>query len=264
MPLLPMAGGAAAHPSGVVVVVWQPDGTAVAVDPHTGQPVPLPVSTSNTSIEAPGACPEHDDSVVLVAGAVRYRQHWPKADAHLLLAGEGEGAGWWYWRRGLAMHMLDLPVDLETAFPSNSCARWFHGALVHADHLGSGTLRLLAVDLATGEMMLDREFDRRLELAATDVSPDGAAVAHLQGGNTRLDLWLADLRGQGRDVELGIPIGPAPVAPAAIDLRVVTDGDRTVAIAGVSWSQPDHPAPFVLLVSVGNGEPVITTVPGEI
>lgn len=248
----------------LVVLVRQPERSLVAIDAHTGAQVDVPAGMLPASPAAVAVCPDHAQSIGIVAGAARYRQHWPETDAHLLQAGNGEDARWWYWRPGYATRMLDLPPELEPAFPTDTCARWFHGARLDAAHLGSGSLRLVAVDLASGETVLDRAYDRRLELAATAVSPDGASVAHLQGGNTPLDLWLSDLRGEGRSAAVEIPIEPTPVAPAAIELHVRADGDRAVAVAGVAWTRPEHPEPLVAIASLGDGNPVVTTVLGEL
>jgi hypothetical protein len=262
--LLAMAGAGreGAGAGGVLVVVREQGDDRVGIDPHTGARVDAVPGGAMPEAERP--CAHIARSAVIVAGAARYRRHWPDGDAHLVLAGDRDGGTWWYWRPDTAPVMLDLPPGLEPAHPSDACGRWYHGATVSADHLGSGTLRLLAVDLASGEVALDRSLERRLELSATAVSDDGAAVAHLQGGNTQLALWLADVRGDVSEVELAIPIDPAPVAPSAIDLRVVTDGDCVVLAAEASWSGPGHPGPLVVVLSAGAGEPVVTTLPGEL
>lgn len=264
--MLGARGRAAAGLAAAGVIVRQPDGTRLRVDPHTGDVRPAFDHDVMESWDHPVAsCSDGQDVPIGVEGAARYRQHWTVGDANLLLAGRDPGAQWWYWRTGRQTRVVDMPVGIEPAFASRSCARWFHGAQVHSAHLGSGTLRLLAFDLQSGETVLDRAFDRRLELAATAVSPpDGAVVAHVQGGNTQIDLWIADLRSRGRKRAFSLPIDPAPVAPSAIDLRVMTDGHRSVAVAGVTWSRPDHPEPFVTIVSMSDGEPVVTSVPGVI
>ena len=133
-----------------------------------------------------------------------------------------------------------------------------------AEHLGAGSLRLLAVDIRNGEIVLDEAFDRRLELAATAVSGEGSVVAHIQGGNTRIGLWITNLPWQAT-VEMTIPVVPeAPVAPSEIGLEAV-GGDSPVVAAGVAWSAPEHPGPFVIIVALGRGaDPVVNTIQGEL
>jgi hypothetical protein len=156
-------------------------------------------------------------------------------------------------------------VGLEPALPSGTVAPWFHGATVDAAHLGTGSLRLIAVDIETGKVALDRSFDRRLELAATAVSDEGAVVAHVQGGNTHIDIWAADLA-HATEVSTSVPIHPAaPVAPGALDLEVRMDAFNAVVAAGLRWEWPGHPAPRVIVVGMmADGGSRVTEVPGAL
>ena len=103
-------------------------------------------------------------------------------------------------------------------------------------------MRLLAVDLETGGIVLDQVLDRRLELAATRVSPEGAIVAHVQSATTGVTLWAADLRGGGvRAVVARVDEAPGMAAASAIDLDAATDGDAALVAAGIARDWPGAP-----------------------
>ena len=263
---------ASAGSPALVVLVRQPDGV-VAFDPQTGETRPagaplgcLPESTPKGQRRSAASTPS--PPAVPVAGDVQYWMGTPSGDAFIVQVAGSASATWWYWQPDDEPRSLSLPLpdDVEPALASGTAARWFHGATVDAHHLGSGALRLLAVDLADGMVVLDDVMDRRLELAATKVGDDGAVVAHVQGGNTQVDIWAADLRYGSAPVEVNVPIEPAAaVAPSAIELRVAVNGDRMVVAAGPSWAWPDHPNPFVIIVSSDSGAaPVVSTVQGAV
>lgn len=246
-----------------VVIVRQGD-AVVAVDPVSGKatpaaesatPAPRTTSASVVPLEPPAA--------LQTDGEIDYWMRSEDGRAFVYRLVTDSGSSWW-WLGEVRSQLPVLPQNLEPGFPSGSTARWFHGASVEAEHLGAGSLRLLAVDVSHGTVVLDEVFDRRLELAATTISDGGSLVAHLQGGNTRIDLWLADLRRRVR-TEITVPIDPAaPVAPSEIDLEVA-GGDNAVVAAGLAWSVPDHPQPFVVIVSTGaSTDPIVTTIPGRL
>ncbi len=244
----------------LVVLVRQADGV-VAVNPHTGAVVTADLRLATPSARAIPALSSTPS--LLTDTDSRYWMVSPDGDAGVWQR-VGDGA-WWWLRDGQHPCRLDLPADLEPALPSGAVARWFHGATVDAAHLGTGTLRLIAVDIETGEIVLDRSFDRRLELAATAVSDDGDVVAHVQGGNTMIDIWAVDLT-RDREMETSVPIQPAaPVAPGAIDLEVARDTSGAVVAAGLRWEWPGHPDPRVLVVGeTAAGDSRVTEVPGEL
>ena len=258
---------AGAASPGQVVLVRQSDGV-VAVDPRSGETSPVDVPPHRLPGATPAGAPRIAASPSVPdgfpnGGEVSYWMTTPDGGAYIA---RRSGGAWWYWRVGEEPRPLPLPDELEPAWPSGSDGRWFHGAAITVEQLGSGTLRLMAVDLADGAIVLDHELDRRLELAATAVSEDGAVVAHVQAGNARVDIWLADLRREAARVEVSIPIDPpAPVAASAIDLRVAEVSDGAVIAVGLSWAWPDHPEPMVVIVSIDEGtEPMVTTTSGEL
>lgn len=250
----------------LVVVVRQAAGM-VAVDPHFGLVTPIPGGATPVA-DSLNAAPTSDDlpdalQGIVGDGEIDYWMQSPDGSTFIFRRSMTRTASWW-WLSDAPKALNDLPADLEVGLPSSSSGRWFHGAVVHPDHLGSGSLRLLAVDMATGDVVLDEMFDRRLELAAIAIGDNGSLVSHVQGGNTHVDVWVADLLDQGT-MEATIPIEPrAPAAPSAIELAVARDDNAVVAV-GLSWSAAGHPEPIVVIVSWHTGrKPTITTVAGEL
>ena len=233
----------AAAEDDLVVLVGEPDGCLVMVAENDIIPVlePLPATPipATPSATVPATL---DDAVT--EGRVDY---WlTDGAAFVFRLDTGAAASWWWLPDGGRSRRLPLLADLEPALPSGSEARWFHGATVDAEHLGSGTLRLLAVEVATGEVILDQQRDRRLELAATTVTPDGAVVAHAQGLPGGVELWAADLR--SATIHESGSFDPAvTVAPSGIHLLAATTGDRISVAAGLTWSRPEDPAPQVAI-----------------
>jgi len=246
--------------SGEVVVVRQGD-ALVTVDPATGRVIPcgrdMAVGSPETGLATPAALPAA--LTRSVPGEIDYWMATPGQTACIgRVVMENGDPGWWRWDG--AWHRIELPPDLEPGLPSGTVAWWFHGALIEADHLGSGSLRLLAVEIATGTIVLDDTRDRRLELASTAIGDGGATVAHLQGGNTQVELWMADLRRRETAV-ITVPLDPpAPVAPSEIELDV----SGTVVAAGLAWSSWDHHAPTVLIAEWSADDPVVRVVPGRL
>lgn len=215
-----------------------------------------------------------DEAVIVApeqcgAGELDFWQASPDGTALIMRSTNegGAGAAWSFWEVGNEPVVYsELPVDLETVAMSGSASRWFHGASIDAEHLGAGEFRLMAMDVTSGVVALDQVLDRRLELAATTISHDGAVVAHVQAGNTQVDVWAADLRHGRAPVESSVEIDPAPVAASAIDLRVATDDDGMVIASGLDWSATDHPEPMVIALSANayGDTPVVTTCTGEL
>ncbi len=189
----------------------------------------------------------------------------PTGDAFVFRLDTGATSSWWWVRNGDQAMALDLPADLEPAFPGGTSARWFHGATVEASHLGAGTLRLLAIDLATGKTMLDHELNRRLELAATAVSHDGAIVAHVQSATTGVAFWAADLRGEFREFDANMHEDPGVAAASSIDLATTADGSGVLVAAGLAWDWPRAPGPIVYVIHAWRPDVVdVVSVPGEL
>lgn len=259
------AHAASARRGGALVIVRNDLGLR-GVDPRTGEigawdgplpPTPAPVP----------ATPPVPDAVAtpVTEGRVGYWMASPDGDAFVFRVDTGTSSAWWWRRDGDRAARLDLPGDLEPALPSGTSARWFHGASLDAAHLGSGTLRLLAVEIATGETVLDRAFDRRLELAATTVSGDGAIVAHVQSSTTGVDLWAADLRGGTRDYRTVVGEDPAVAAASAIELDVAPDGDAALLAAGLVRDWPGAPEPEVYIMRAASPDAVhMVTLSGDL
>lgn len=266
--LIAVAGGlivvparAAARERGVLVVMRDERGL-LAINPRTGEVErwrgPLPATPTPVAQATPAVV-----ATPVTEGAVGYWMTSPGSDAFVYRIDTGASSSWW-WRRDTGKAVpLDLPGDLEPAFPSGTSARWFHGATVDAAHLGAGALRLLAVDIESGEIVLDRELDRRLELAATAVSDDGAVVAHIQSSTTGVAFWAADLRGGTRLIDAGVVEEPGIAAASSIELDVAADGDAVVVAAGLIWDAPGAPAPTVYIMCVP-GAAGIVSLPGEL
>lgn len=245
-----------------VVIVRQGD-ALLAVDPVSGKVAPCAECATPVTGMAGTAVSTEPPAALRSDGEIDYWMQSDDGSAVIYRRSTGSASSWW-WLGETSRMLSELPPTLEPGLPSGSTARWFHGASVVEEHIGTGSLRLLAVDIVTGEVALDEVFDRRLELAATTIGDDGSVVAHLQGGNTRIQLWMADLLERGT-MDVAIPVEPAaPVAPSAIELAVARD-DRVVVAAGLSWSAVDHPEPFVVIVSGHiDTEPTIITVTGEL
>lgn len=256
---------ASAREGGALVIV-RSDGRFVAVDPRTGDiarwngalpasPVPIAEASPIPGIVA----------MPVTEGAVGYWMASADGDAFIFRVDTGASSAWWWRRDGERPVALGLPGDLEPAFPSGASARWFHGATVDAAHLGSGTLRLLAIDFETGETVLDHELDRRLELAATKVSPDGAIVAHVQSATAGIAFWAADLRGGARLVEAGIAEEPGMAAASAIEMDVAAGGEAVVVAAGLVHDWPGAPGSTVYALWSAPPDTARTlTLPGEL
>jgi hypothetical protein len=240
---VPIRGGA--QERGARVIVRNERGT-LAVDPRTGDleswddPLPATPDPSGETTPVPDVV-----ATPVTEGAVGYWMTDPDATAFVFRVDTGASSAWWWRRGGDRPVALDLPGDLEPAFPSGASARWFHGATIDATHLGSGTLRLLAIDVATGEMVLNHALDRRLELAATRVSADGAVVAHVQPATTGVAFWAADLRGGTRLFEAGVEEEPGPAAASAIELDAIADEEGILVATGVIRDWPGAPGPTV-------------------
>lgn len=260
---------AAGHSGGPVVVVRQ-SGRLVAVDPGTGDSwsvggIANPVTATSTAGGDARAAGDAAIDRLDVDGEVDY---WMSSPGHhaLLYRARVDGAATWWWRNEhSSMSLPELPPHLEPQFPAGGSGRWFHGARISAEHLGAGELRLIAVDLEDGSIVLDQIHDRRLELAATAVSDEGAIVAHAQAGNTQVELWATDLRFRDASIDLAVGIDAAPVAASAIDLHVAGDGDEAVIAAGLAWHWPEHPNPMVVIAMADRKHrPVATKVAGEL
>lgn len=241
--------GRAAVEDVLVVLVRQPDGQLVMVTENNVLPVREPPATpaaTPTALATPVALPAALDAVV-TEGTVGYCMGSPDSSAYVFRLDTGAASTWWWLGDGGRPARLPLPDDLEPAFPSGSVASSFHGAMIDEAHLGAGTLRLMAVDIAAGEIVLDQELDRRLELAATAVTPGGEVVAHAQGVAGGVEFWVADLR-DATVYEAGVHEDDAPVAASAIDLLMATEGEGMVVAAGLAWSSPEHPEPQVVVM----------------
>ncbi len=260
VPKLAFASGAGAR-----VIVRGSDGV-VAVDPRTGDtgawdgPLPATPAAGRATQPVPPVI-----ATPVTEGSVGYWMATPGEDGFIFRLDTGASATWWWRRPGGRAMALDLPADLEPAFPSGTSARWFHGATVDSSHLGSGTLRLLAVDIESGERVLDHELDRRLELAATKVSDDGAVVAHVQSSTTGVAVWAADLRDGARQIDAVVEGEAGLAAASAIDLAVAADGDAALVAAGLAWSWRGAPEPAVtILWSAAPDVVSVHTVPGKL
>jgi hypothetical protein len=268
--LIGMMGGllavpvrAAAHKRGALVIVRNELGLRY-VDPQTGTfgtwdgPLPAtPVArTISTVVPAAVASP-------VTEGVVSYWMASPDGNAFAFRLDTGASSSWWWRRDGGKAVPLNLPGQLEPAFPSGTAARWFHGATVDDRHLGAGTLRLVAVDIETGEVALDHELDRRLELAATAVSDGGAIVAHVQSSATAVAFWAADLRDGARLIDAGVVEEPGAAAASAIELDVAEDGNAVLVAAGLIRDAPGAPAATVYILRVP-GAAGIVSLPGEL
>jgi hypothetical protein len=256
---------ARAESAAAAVLVRQPGGEIVAVTASGVEPFREPLPATPESMPQVTATPPESLVATVAGGAIGYWMTSPDGAAVIFRVDSGVSSTWW-WRRGDARAMsLELPGDLQPAFPSGASARWFHGAMLDAAHLGSGTLRLLALDLATGELVLDAVLDRRLELAATAVSDDGAAVAHVQGTTAGAAFWAADLRGRTRVFDAKVVGEPGTAAASSIDLAVSTDGDAMLVAAGLAWDWPGAPGPAVSIMRAASPDALeLSSLPGEL
>lgn len=270
--LLGVAGGALVAPKragasdcGARVIVRTRHGL-VAVDPRTGDTDAWRAGLPATPA-AGSPAPVIPDVVALpvTEGTVGYWMSAPGAAGFIFRYDSGPASTWWWRHPEGRATKLDLPGELEPALPVGTTARWFHGATIDARHLGAGTLRLLAVDIETGETVLDHALDRRLELAATAVSDDGAIVAHVQSAATGVAFWAADLRDGTRVFDANVVEEPAIAAASSIDLKVVADGDAVLAAAGLVRDSPGAPAPTVhVMHAVSPNDITTTSHPGEL
>lgn len=228
-PVIGRPGLAARADGEQAVVVRLPDSRVMALT-RDGL---LPARWQAIAPEAtPVARPVPEELTAITSeGAVGYWLGSPDGRAAVLRIDSGETSRWWWRGPDTRARQLDLPPDLEPARPSGSTAAWFHGATVDAAHLGAGTLRLLAVELARGAVVLDETRDRRLELAATAVSLSGAIVGHVQAANTGVSLWAADLRHEGRVYPLTVTEAPTPASASAVRAVVAEDGERALLAA---------------------------------
>ena len=254
--------------AGMRVIVRQAGGI-VAVDARSGNVTPLDERFDITSATDPGIRtpePAHEfPSEHGLDGSVDYWISSIDGSAHLFRLETDVELSWWWQKAGEVPVPVALSSDLETAFPTGHAGQWFHGASVDAAHLGTGTLCLMAVETATGTLVLDWELDRRLELAATSVSDGGAVVGHVQGGNTQVEMRVVDLRSGPESVAVKVDVQPARAAASAIDLRVTEDGESALAVAGLSWSAPGDPESMVIIVSSDSiADPAVTEIPGEL
>jgi hypothetical protein len=263
---LALSRGAVARGRGALVIVRTDLGLR-AVDPRTGDVDAWdgpPPAVPAPDLATPAPIPAAVDTPV-TEGRVGYWMASPNGGAFVFRVDTGASSEWCWRRDGARSVPLGLPDDLEPAFLSGTSARWFHGATVDAAHLGSGTLRLLAVDIETGEIVLDHDQDRRLELAATRVSDDGAIVAHVQGGNTGVAFWAADLRGGTRLSKAEVNEAPGVAAASAIDLAVAPDGDAALIAAGLRWDAPGAPTPTVYIMRAEPSDATtMLSLPGEL
>lgn len=240
--------GVAAGDDDLAVLVRQPDGRLVIVTGNELLPVREPLATpapSPTATSSPVALPAALDAAV-TEGTVGYWMGAPDGSAHIFRLDTGVASTWWWLGNGGRPARLPLQDGLEPAFPSGAGARWFHGAMIDEAHLGAGTLRLMAVEIATGEIVLDHELDRRLELAATAVTPGGEVVAHAQGVTGGVEFWVADLR-PDRIYASGMAESRLTVAPSAIALHVAVERDGVIVAAELAWSPPERPHPLVVV-----------------
>lgn len=260
---LALPASAGATPGGSVVVVRSEAGL-FAIDPRSGDVAPWHGQLLAAPAAATVASPVPEPVATPVTeGAVGYWMAAPSGGAWVFRIDTGASSRWWWVREGRRAAPLALPGNLEPALPSGTVARWFHGATVDERHLGAGTLRLLAVDLETGRTVLDQALDRRLELAATAVSDDGAIVGHAQGATTGVALWAADLRGGTRLIEAAVTHEPGKAAASAIDLDVAEDGDAVLMAAGLVRDWPGAPDPTVSILRAPGAVGIITF-PGEL
>jgi hypothetical protein len=96
-------------------------------------------------------------------------------------------------------------------------------------------LRLRIVDRAQDRVVFDTTFPRRIEIAATAVSPSGRFVVHVQANNVASELTLFDAGNASRR-DLRIP-HDAPLAAYAISLTFSPDG----ACLAVSMAREGQP-----------------------
>jgi hypothetical protein len=217
--------------------------------------------TASVPIERSSPAVPETLTAIVTEGSVGYWMASPEGAGHVFRVDTGASSTWWWRGPGTRAARLDLPGDLEPALPSGTMSRWFHGATIDAAHLGSGSLRLFAVDVVSGEIVLNHALDRRLELAAMAVSGDGAVVAHVQGANDGVAFWVADLRGGLRIVEAGIEEAPVTAAASAIDLRVAADGDDVLVAAGLLRDGSGSPETSVYILRAAIG---VMTIRGEL
>lgn len=234
-PVLARSGRVARAGGEQAVVVRLEDGRVMALT--RGDRVPARWQEAAPEA-APTARPVPDELAAIASeGRVGYWLGSPDGQAAVLRIDSGETSRWWWRGPDTRARQLDLPPDLEPARPSGMAAGWFHGAVVDAAHLGAGTLRLLAVEMASGAIVLDAAHDRRLELAATTVSPSGAIVGHAQAANTGVSMWAADLRHEGRAYELTVTEAPASASASAVRALVAEDEERALLVAELVRSE---------------------------
>jgi hypothetical protein len=123
----------------------------------------------------------------------------------------------------------------------------------------------MAMDVMTGEIVLDQVADARLELSATTVSADGSVLAHVQAGNTGVKIMVVYLGTSAEVFRTSIERNPASAAASAIDVRIEVGEGMSIVAAGFSWDRPDHPAPWVASVSrTVNAAPQVRSVAGTL
>lgn len=234
------------------------DGPLLLLGPlgNSGQILVEVGGTSLMKIDPQAPEPVVDDVGFAKAGNVGGWMSTVDGD-NLLLGRDEQGTGrqWWYWRRGEAAWLLpDLPVNLTMAGRSGRAGRWFHGAVLSQASLGAGNLRLMTVDLNSGGIVFDEVVDRRLELAATRISDDGSVLAHVQAGNTGVEMLVASFGEETARETFRVDIEDVPVAAAEIVLDVAGNARNGIVAAGLQWGNPDHHAPIVLMSVVVDGE----------
>lgn len=209
---------------------------------------------------------ENETRVTTVDGAIDYWYASTDGSSVVFRTTNTGGSTWSLWRPGHAPRGLpELPGELAPAFASGSSGRWFHGATTNEAHLGSGERRFMAMDVMTGEIVLDQVADARLELSATTVSADGSVLAHVQAGNTGVKIMVVYLGTSAEVFRTSIERNPASAAASAIDVRIEVGEGMSIVAAGFSWDRPDHPAPWVASVSrTVNAAPLVRSVAGTL
>ena len=111
---------------------------------------------------------------------------------------------------------------------------------------GAGT-RIVITDALTGRVVLDERFARRIELAASAVSPDGRFTVYVQGNNLATEVTILDaLQASVRLVRIA---HDADLAPFAIG--IVFSPAR--ACAALSMERVGGPGPEAWLVDLEGG-----------
>jgi hypothetical protein len=111
---------------------------------------------------------------------------------------------------------------------------------------GAGT-HVVVTDVVTGAVVLDERFGRRIELAASAVSPDGRFIVYVQGNNLATEVTILDaVQASVRLVRIA---HDADLAPFAIGIVFNPAG----ACAALSMERIGGPGPETWLVDLDDG-----------